>query len=212
MWAGMAKHAEKREAAGGGKEDGGGGKEDGGGGKAAGGGARKELSGAGKEDGFTDGEYTRRRARQRIRRRRQHSGGEGGGDGRQQSGGEGQERCAICKGTTKWKHGLICEQHGRELRFCKECGGSGHCEQHARAAARPMQGLWRQRHLRAHGRRREQCKDCRCARAAVRMRREQCKDCHCARAAADAQEKAAAALAACGRTGGRDMQQWQRRS
>jgi hypothetical protein len=81
-------------------------------------------------------------------------------------------------------------------RFCKDCGGSGLCEQ--------------------HGRRRDRCKDCRCARAAAdaqeklpgklrpqlaqpyafqsvaqgALRLSTCT------AAADAQEKAAAALAA----------------
>jgi len=36
-------------------------------------------------------------------------------------------RCGKCKGMKKCMHGRICE-HGRERRFCKECGGSGLCE------------------------------------------------------------------------------------
>ena len=38
-----------------------------------------------------------------------------------------------------WRNGIVCCEHGREKRRCKECGGSGICE---------------------HGRRKSSCKEC----------------------------------------------------
>jgi DnaJ-class molecular chaperone len=49
--------------------------------------------------------------------------------------------CKDCGGSG------VCE-HGRQRNVCKECGGSSICER-ARAAAQPVQGLLRRRHLQA---------------------------------------------------------------
>jgi hypothetical protein len=96
-------------------------------------------------------------------------------------------QCKDCGGSGICKHGRvrgvckdcgggsICE-HGRVRGVCKDCGGGSICE---------------------HGRERRRCKDCGgsdiCEHGRVCY---QCKVCRCARAVVDAQEKAAAALAA----------------
>ena len=60
----------------------------------------------------------------------------------------GVVRSARERKGAKGKHGLICE-HGRQRRFCKDCGGSGLCEQHLRRRDRCKDCGGRERHLRA---------------------------------------------------------------
>jgi hypothetical protein len=77
-----------------------------------------------------------------VRRRREGGGcgGKGGGEGEGEGGctaeDRAKKRAAPAKKTAKDGR---CE-HGRERRFCKDCGSSGLCEQ--------------------HGRRRDRCKHC----------------------------------------------------
>ena len=74
-----------------------------------------------------------------------------------------------------WRNGVICCEHGRQKRQCKECGGSGICE-HGRLKYRCKECGGSA--ICEHGRQKYECKECGGSAICEHGRRKsQCKEC-----------------------------------